>query len=105
MVGKRNRSTHSANAQTTGRSNGNAPQNNNDLESGPVTSSGNGNKPKLFKFRDIAHTALEDSRREELKNQLLFGLKEVDIERFRKSDKDVRLTCILLRLPFCAMDA
>lgn len=91
MVGKRNRSFYSEGKakKTTGRSNGTPPQDR-DVESGPVSSSGGNNKPKLFKFRDIANTALEDSRREELKQQLLFGLEQVDIERFRKSEKDVR---------------
>lgn len=93
MVGRRNRSFYAEGGKSNGTgSNGNPnkQQDNNDLERGPAPANGNGNKPRIFKFKDVAHTALEDSRREELKKQLLFGLEQVDLERFRKSDQDLK---------------
>lgn len=97
MVGKRNLSYHSQSEQAP-KTGGHAQQNGNggaDLESGPAPANGGNGPPKLFKFRDIANTALEDHRREELKQQLLFGLKQVDLERFRKSEQDVCSVAVL----------
>lgn len=95
MVGRRNRSFYAEGGKNNGTgSNGdpNTKRNNDDLENGPAPANGNGNKPRIFKFKDVAHTALEDSRREELKKQLLFGLEQVDLEKFRKSEEDVGVT-------------
>lgn len=81
---------HSPHASRNGNGNG-------DLESG-MLGNGNGNghahpvdKPKLFRFRDAANTALEDKRREDLKRQLLHGIDRRNLEQFRKSDEEVSL--------------
>jgi len=96
MVGRRNRTfvfDHNKDKPHASETNGKPKDN--DLESGPVMSNGNGKKPDLFKFKDIADTAIEDRRKEELKKQLLDGLSQVDLERFRKSDQDVCTSCSL----------
>ncbi|KAI0473561.1 hypothetical protein GGR56DRAFT_537574 [Xylariaceae sp. FL0804] len=46
-------------------------------------------RPKIFKFRDAALTALEDKRRDELKRALLQGVDRDALERYRKTDKDL----------------
>lgn len=67
----------------------------NDREDGPtqdnkkdVETGGMGRK-RLFRFRDIANTAMEDRRREELKRQLLEGVDREGLEKYRKSDDEV----------------
>ncbi|KAI5247282.1 hypothetical protein E4T47_02619 [Aureobasidium subglaciale] len=61
-------------------------RNNHDVENGL-----NGTKkPNMFRFRDAAHTALGDRRREELKKKIMAGVESVDIERFRKSKQDLK---------------
>lgn len=97
MVGKRSRNFFHEAGKTTGRTNG--TERNGDLERGPMASGGN-SKPRVFRFKDVANTALENSRREELKKQLLFGLEQVDLERFRKTDQDVRFD--LSKIHYCA---
>lgn len=90
MVGRRNvagipgkeRSTgHGRPEVATKRSHGG------DIESGL---NGARNKPKIFRFQDAARTAILDSRREELKKKLLQGVDDVDLERYRKSDDQLK---------------
>ena len=47
-------------------------------------------RPRVFKFQDVAKTALEDKRREHLKKTLLHGIDRKGLEKFRKSDDDLR---------------
>ncbi|KAF2221419.1 hypothetical protein BDZ85DRAFT_16538 [Elsinoe ampelina] len=47
-------------------------------------------RPNLFRFKDAANTALEDSRREELKKQLLQWVDQEDLETYRKSEEDLK---------------
>ncbi|KAJ9630717.1 hypothetical protein H2203_001241 [Taxawa tesnikishii (nom. ined.)] len=68
----------------------------NDREDGPtqdnkkdVETGGMGRK-RLFRFRDIANTAMEDRRREELKRQLLEGVDREGLEKYRKSDDELK---------------
>ena len=86
MVGRRNVASL-ADDKTNGRTRPDAAKRGkSDLESGL-----NGrNKPNMFRFRDAAHTALHDSRREALKKKILAGVEDVDIEKFRKSDDELK---------------
>lgn len=69
-----------------------------DLESGLQNqANGNGtangfgnNKPRLWRFRDAANTALQDKRREELKTALLEGIDRDSLEQYRKSDEELK---------------
>jgi cation diffusion facilitator family transporter len=45
---------------------------------------------RLFGFHDATRTALEDARREELKNALLEGIDRDALERFRKSPEELK---------------
>ncbi|KAF7558760.1 hypothetical protein G7046_g5399 [Stylonectria norvegica] len=47
-------------------------------------------KPRIFKFQDAARTALEDARRGEIKRALLHGIDSQGLEKFRKSDDDLK---------------
>ena len=47
-------------------------------------------RPRIWRFKDAANTALEDSRREELKNSLLSGVDRDGLEKFRKSDEELK---------------
>ncbi|KXL45449.1 MAG: hypothetical protein FE78DRAFT_70933 [Acidomyces sp. 'richmondensis'] len=47
-------------------------------------------RPKLWRFKDAANTALEDKRREELKKALLHGINRDQLEKFRKSDEELK---------------
>jgi len=87
MVGSRNKSWRADSQQPgTGKANGySAEDGNGDLESGNAKP-----RPHLFQFRDAAHTALEDSRREELKETLLHGIDRESLEKFRKSDEELK---------------
>lgn len=88
MVGKRNTFARSPTSQSgpKGRSPDIRERSQGDLESGL-----NGrNKPKIFRFQDAARTALHDSRREELKHKLLNGIENIDIEKCRKSEDELK---------------
>lgn len=75
-----------------------------DLESGVSTGNANGDarrrpelmngasrpKPRLWRFKDAANTVMEDRRREELKNAILHGIHRDQLEKFRKSDEDLK---------------
>ncbi|CAK3854861.1 metal tolerance 11-like [Lecanosticta acicola] len=68
-----------------------------DLESGGDSNSyqnsnGNGARPRpdLWRFRDAAKTALEDKRRDELKKTILQGVNRDGLEKFRKSDEELK---------------
>lgn len=94
-----------------GRGGGGEGRGNGDLESGTgyetyhdeVNANGNNNarprpkildgkapKPGIWRFRDAARTALEDERREDLKNKLLTHINHDELERFRKSDEELK---------------
>lgn len=47
-------------------------------------------RPDVWRFRDAAMTALEDKRREELKKTLLEGVDREALEKFRKSDDELK---------------
>jgi hypothetical protein len=47
-------------------------------------------RPQLFKFRDAARTALDERRREDLKNALFHNIDRHGLEKFRKSDADLK---------------
>lgn len=46
--------------------------------------------PRIMRFQDIAWTALEDSRREELKNALLGNIDREALEKYRMSDAELK---------------
>ena len=100
MVGKRNRFTAYNNQQDSSsikrpHSSQNAE---NDLETGLhgseyLNGQANGDarpRPKVWRFKDAANTALEDVRREELKKALLTGVDRDALEKFRKSDEELK---------------
>lgn len=90
MVGRRNRSYHPD--QSANGKQDISTKKTGDIESGNRKDYNKGDarpRPNLFSFKDAAHTALEQERREELKNRLLNGLEEVDVKKFRKSDDEV----------------
>ncbi|RYP20846.1 hypothetical protein DL765_002580 [Monosporascus sp. GIB2] len=47
-------------------------------------------RPRIFKFQDVATTALEDKRREDLKKTLLYGIDPKGLEKYRKSKEDLK---------------
>ena len=47
-------------------------------------------KPKVWRFRDAVNTAMEDRRRDELKEAILHGINRDELEDFRKSDKELK---------------
>jgi cation diffusion facilitator family transporter len=72
-----------------------------DLEHGRHYTSANGNsngkangdarpRPRVWRFKDAAVTALEDHRREQLKKELLVGVDREALEKFRKSDDELK---------------
>lgn len=56
----------------------------------PKILDGKAPKPGIWRFRDAARTALEDERREDLKNKLLTHINHDELERFRKSDEELK---------------
>jgi len=88
MVGRRNRNLYPPPQETqAGDQNGNG-----DLESGGQLGSKTpkGQKPAVWRFRDAAHTAVGDKRREDLKNKLLHGIDRDGLEQYRKSDEELK---------------
>lgn len=69
--------------------NGNGNGNNN-ARPRPKILDGKAPKPGIWRFRDAARTALEDERREDLKNKLLTHINHDELERFRKSDEELK---------------
>lgn len=71
-------------------------QSNGDIESGLHSySNGHSNgdarpRPRLWKFKDAASTAVEDRRRDELKKALLNDIDRDGLEKFRKSDEELK---------------
>lgn len=70
-----------------------------DLESGNYqavngsSSLQNGNarpRPEVWRFKDAARTALEDKRREELKKTILQAVDRDQLEKFRKSEEELK---------------
>ncbi|KAF2093807.1 hypothetical protein NA57DRAFT_47334 [Rhizodiscina lignyota] len=47
-------------------------------------------RPRIFKFRDAVDLAVEDERRDQLKNKLLQGVDRNEWEKFRKSDDEIK---------------
>jgi hypothetical protein len=47
-------------------------------------------KPRLFRFRDVASSMIEDARREELKKQLIEGIVAERWEKYRKSQDEIK---------------
>lgn len=48
-------------------------------------------KPAAFKFQDVTNKAIEDERRNQIKNKLIDSVKGDELEFFRKSDDEVLL--------------
>ncbi|KAI1866781.1 uncharacterized protein JN550_007328 [Neoarthrinium moseri] len=64
-----------------------------DLERGLSHHDGNASgrpRPRLFGFQDIARTALEDRRRDNLKKSLLHGIEGHGLEKFRVDEKELK---------------
>lgn len=47
-------------------------------------------KPAIFRFQDGANHALEDERRNQLKHKLIDSVKGDELEKFRKSDEELK---------------
>lgn len=65
----------------------------NDLESGNANGDTNGGirkKPGVWRFKDAARTALEDKRREELKKAICTRFEYEELEKYRKSDEELK---------------
>ena len=104
MVGKRElwraASTSKQRHMSSGENESVRPQSSQDLESGiHAFANGNGDvngngdakpRPQIWRFKDAANTALEDKRREDLKKALLAGIDREGLEKFRKSDKELK---------------
>ena len=75
MVGKRSVSTKEYEDHA---------EDHNDLENGKPQ------QPQKYRFKDIAHVAIEDSRTRELKKALREGIEHDRLEKFRKTDEEVR---------------
>lgn len=101
MVGKRGVFAATDKTYSTGRADGGGkPQDpptkrrpGGDLERGPSSYTGltSGRPPpRIFKFRDIAQTALDDRRREDLKNALFHNIDRHGLEKFRKSKSELK---------------
>nr|OQO26190.1 hypothetical protein B0A51_08302 [Rachicladosporium sp. CCFEE 5018] len=65
-----------------------------DVESrGSARSNGNGNakpRPDVWRFKDAANHALADKRRDDLKKALVEGIDRQELEKFRKSDDELK---------------
>ncbi|CAF3462348.1 hypothetical protein SNK03_011710 [Fusarium graminearum] len=65
-----------------------------DLETGRYSYNGGSKdsrpKPRIMKFQDAARTALEDARRGEIKRALLHGIDRSGLEKYRKSDDELK---------------
>lgn len=46
-------------------------------------------KPAAFRFQDASNKALEDQRREQIKNKLIDAVKGDELEKFRKKEEEV----------------
>lgn len=97
MVGKRGLFARENTSESTSRpaSGGRPLSSNGDLERGHEGTNGaaKGNarpRPNVWRFKDAVHTAVEDARREELKKALLSGVDRDSLEKFRKSDEQLK---------------
>ncbi|KAF1990529.1 hypothetical protein K402DRAFT_410507 [Aulographum hederae CBS 113979] len=84
MVGKRTTSykyTDNANGKHL---NGGAPGGN--IEIGGKSRP----RPKVFSFRDVADSVVEDQQRNTLKRKLLEGINRNELEKFRKTDEELK---------------
>ena len=75
---------------TNGNANGNGTGNGNARPRPKMMDSGAARKPGIWRFKDAARTALEDKRREDLKNKLLTQINHDELEEFRKSDEELK---------------
>lgn len=57
-------------------------------------------KPAAFRFQDAANAAVEDERRNKIKNSLIDAVKGDELETFRKSDEEVRTSVFILLTVF-----
>lgn len=65
--------------------------NGNDAANGDAGANGDAKpRPRIWRFKDAANTALEDKRREDLKKALLTGIDRDGLEKFRKSDEELK---------------
>lgn len=90
MVGKRAWDTTNG-SRTTSYTNGNG--NSNDHSPPSSRQPGDGNprsKPRASRFQDAAESALEDQRREELKQLLIEGVDFDSFEKFRKPVEEIK---------------
>jgi hypothetical protein len=46
-------------------------------------------KPSIARFQDASHKAVEDDRREQIKNRLIDGVEREALEHYRKSEDEV----------------
>ncbi|KAI0133681.1 hypothetical protein BJ170DRAFT_172776 [Xylariales sp. AK1849] len=83
--------------ERNGNSNGTTkqrrPQDGHDLERGHSRRQGEAGgrpRPRIFQFQDIVRTALEDKRRDDLKKALLHGIDRHGLEKYRKSDEELK---------------
>ncbi|GAB7365030.1 hypothetical protein MBLNU230_g5811t1 [Neophaeotheca triangularis] len=66
-------------------------QGNDDIESQQLLSNGNAKpRPKIFAFTDAAQNGKQDKRRDELKKSLLQNIDRDALEKFRKSDEELK---------------
>jgi hypothetical protein len=84
MVGKRTWATANDAAHENGSANHRKPKRKLKDSPGPRNE-----QPRLFQFTDAADLALEEQRRDELKDRLLKAVDRENLEKFRKSDDEV----------------
>lgn len=59
-------------------------------------------KPTAFRFQDVTNKAMEDQRRENIKNKLIDAVKGDELETFRKNEDEVSFSApIQARTPRC----
>lgn len=64
-----------------------------DLERGPSQHGSNPSgrpKPRVFRFQDVARTAMDDRRREDLKNSLFNNIDRYGLEKYRRSEAELK---------------
>ncbi|KAK3052047.1 hypothetical protein LTS18_012339, partial [Coniosporium uncinatum] len=84
MVGKRNQAVQYPNRKTgddgeNGGSNGNF-----------IGKDGGRGRPRVFRFTDTEDTEAQDQRREEMKDKLLNSIDRDGLEKFRKSEEELK---------------
>nr|POE92993.1 metal tolerance protein 3 [Quercus suber] len=95
MVGKREIFRASSNQGKGGRRRQDDDTSKDDIESG-IRGNGTGSngdakpRPRIWRFKDAANTVMEDRRRDQLKSALLEGIDREQLEKFRKSDDELK---------------